>query len=54
MPILKIESTTDNLPKQKVPGQNGFTGEFFETFKEEIITTHYYLFSEIGSRGNTS
>ena len=33
----KIEVIINSLLKQKAPGPEGFTGEFFQTFKEEII-----------------
>ena len=36
VPILKIESIINNFPKQKAPGQEGFTDEFYQTFKEKL------------------
>ena len=33
----ELEPITSNLPKQKVPDPCGSTGEFYQTFKEEII-----------------
>ena len=32
--IKDIESTMNNLPKQKAPGPDEFNGEFHQTFKE--------------------
>ena len=47
----KIESVILKLPTNKISGSDGFIGEFYQTFREELTPILLELFQKIAKEG---
>ena len=50
----EIQNVINNLPKNRSPGPDGFTGEFYETFRKDIMPILQKSFQKLAEEGTLS
>ena len=47
----EIEAVINNLPNNRSPGPDGFKGEFYQTFRDEVMPFFLKTFQKIAEKG---